>query len=150
MPIKLSSPAFSNGDPIPEQYGYTRQNINPPLVIDGVPETARSLVLIMDDPDAREPAGKIWDHWLIWNIEPATGKIPEDWDGDGATEGNNDYGESGYGGPNPPDGKHTYYFKLYALDTELDLSTGASKDQLAAAMDGHILEQAELTGTFAP
>ncbi|WP_136717897.1 YbhB/YbcL family Raf kinase inhibitor-like protein [Halorientalis salina] len=150
--LQLSSPAFEDGEPIPEQYGYTEANVNPPLSITGVPDEAESLVLIVDDPDAEEPAGKIWDHWLVWNVDPDTEEIPEDWsaDAEGAVEGQNDYGEHGYGGPNPPDREHTYRFMGYALDTTLDLSSAADKDALHDAMTGHVLADATLEGTYAP
>jgi Raf kinase inhibitor-like YbhB/YbcL family protein len=146
----LSSSAFNDGEPIPEPYGYTEDNINPPLSIGGIPDETESLALIMDDPDAMEPAGKIWDHWVVWNIDPSTNEIPEDWTVTSATEGENDYEEPGYGGPNPPDREHTYYFKLYALDTSLDLDAGSKKEDLESAMKGHILDEAELTGTYTP
>lgn len=148
--FSLSSSAFSDGEPIPEPYGYTESNVNPPLTIEGVPEGTTSLALIMDDPDAMEPAGQIWDHWVVWNIDPSTGEIPENWDGGEAEQGTNDYGEPGYGGPNPPDKQHTYYFKLYALDSSLQLSPGASKEDVEKAMEGNILEKTELTGTYTP
>lgn len=150
--LSLSSPAFEDGTRIPEQYGYTADNVNPPLTIDGAPDDAESLALIVDDPDAMKPAGKIWDHWLVWNLPPDIGEIPEAWDADeaGATEGQNDYGEHGYGGPNPPDREHTYRFMLYALDTTLDLPPSADKETLQDAMTGHLLTDAQLEGTYAP
>jgi len=148
--LKLTSPAFSNGETIPDKYGYTRRNINPPLLIEGVPKEAQSLVLIMDDPDAVGPAGKVWDHWVIWNISPATREIPEDSVPPGAVEGRNDYGERGYGGPNPPDTKHTYRFKLYALDITLNLPPSSTKGEVREAIEGHILAQTQLEGTYAP
>lgn len=148
--MELTSPAFSDGDPIPEKYGYTEANVNPPLDLDGVPEGAASLALVMDDPDAVEPAGKVWDHWVVWNVDPDTSRVPEDWSATGALEGQNDYGERGYGGPNPPDRPHAYRFRLYALDAEPAVGAGATKDDLQAAMEGHVLAEAELTGTYAP
>lgn len=148
--LNLSSPEFEDGDPIPEKYGYTEANVNPPLTIRGVPSAAESLALIVDDPDAKEPAGKVWDHWLVWNVSPDREEIPEDWAADEATEGQNDYGEAGYGGPNPPDREHTYRFRLYALDTTLDLSPAATKDDLIDAMTGHVVDKARLDGTYAP
>lgn len=148
--LTLSSPAFDDGDPIPCRYGYTEANVNPPLEIDGVPDDADSLALVLDDPDALEPAGRIWDHWLVWNIDPDTRRIPEDWTPTTAVEGTNDYEERGYGGPNPPDREHTYCFHLYALDDTLDPGPGATKDELEAAMDGHVLDDALLKGTYAP
>ncbi|MCU4751383.1 YbhB/YbcL family Raf kinase inhibitor-like protein [Halobacteria archaeon AArc-curdl1] len=148
--IELTSPAFANGDPIPDKYGYTAENVNPPLEIDGVPDETESLALAMDDPDAVEPAGKIWDHWVVWNIDPTTSTIPEDWDASGAVQGRNDYGEQGYGGPNPPDREHTYRFRLFALDQRLDLGTDTTKGQLESAMDGKVIAETQLEGTYAP
>jgi Raf kinase inhibitor-like YbhB/YbcL family protein len=148
--LEFSSPAFEDGASIPREYGYTADDVNPPLEIDDVPEEATSLALIVDDPDALDPAGKIWDHWVVWNIDPARGSIPADWPAEGAVEGQNDYGTRGYGGPNPPDGEHTYRFRLFALDASLDLDPGATKDDLETAMDGHVLAEATLRGTYAP
>lgn len=148
--LQLTSPAFADGDSIPDKYGYTEQNVNPPLEIDGVPSEAESLALVIDDPDAVEPAGKVWDHWVVWNIDPATSTIPEDWDASGVVQGRNDYGEREYGGPNPPDREHTYRFKLYALDEELDLDAGATKDQLETAIEGKIVAETQFEGTYAP
>ncbi len=148
--FRLSSPEFDDGDPLPDRTGYTAENVNPPLTIEGVPEGTRSLALIMDDPDAMEPAGKIWDHWLVWDIPPDQGSIPEAWSADSAAEGINDYGEEGYGGPNPPDREHTYRFRLYAVDTTLDLPSGADRDTVEEALDGHVLDDTLLEGTYAP
>jgi Raf kinase inhibitor-like YbhB/YbcL family protein len=148
--LTLSSPEFEDGEPIPEKYGYTEANVNPPLTIHDVPAEAESLALLVDDPDAKEPAGKVWDHWTVWNISPDRESIPEDWSADEATEGQNDYGEQGYGGPNPPDRKHTYRFRLYALDTTLDLSPSATKEDLVDAMTGHVVDKARIDGTYAP
>ena len=146
--LTLASSAFDDGERIPAKYGYTNDDVNPPLEIDGVPDDANSLALIVDDPDARAPAGKIWDHWVVWNVPPTTATIPEDWHPSEAAEGTNDYGGRGYGGPNPPDRDHTYQFELYALDTSLDLDTGTGADALRSAMDGHVLEQTRLEGTY--
>jgi len=151
MALSLSSRAFDDGNRIPEKYGYDEANVNPPLSVAGVPDGAASLALVVDDPDAREPAGKIWDHWVVWNIPPET-DVPEDWnaESDGATEGVNDFDERGYGGPAPPDKEHTYRFTLYALDTTLDLPDTATKADLEDAIEGHVLEQVTLEGTYAP
>jgi len=146
----LSSPAFDDGGEIPDKYGYTEANVNPPFSIDGVPVEAESLVLLSDDPDAKEPAGKIWDHWIVWDITPDRSEIPEGWSPEEATEGQNDYGEQGYGGPNPPDGEHTYRFRLYALDTTLGLPSSATKDELIDAMTGNVVDKARYDGTYAP
>ncbi len=148
--LKLSSPAFNHGDDIPRKYGYKNKNVSPPFLIESIPQGTKSLALIMDDPDAMAPAGKIWVHWVIWNINPKTKQIPEGGKPPGAFEGKNDYGEVGYGGPNPPDKEHTYLFKLYALDTVLDLKKGTTKKQVEKAMKGHILEKTVLKGTYAP
>ena len=98
----------------------------------------------MDDPDAMGAVGKVWVHWVVWNINPDTKRFND------ALEGMTDFGEVGYGGPAPPDKRHTYVFKLYALDTKLDLSNESTKADLEKAMEGHIIEQATLTGTYAP
>jgi Raf kinase inhibitor-like YbhB/YbcL family protein len=148
--LSLVSPAFRNGEPLPEKYGYTRQNVNPPFQIDGIPSNTQSLVLIMDDPDALKPAGKVWDHWMVWNIPPTVNKIPEGWNPADAVEGTNSYGNTGYGGPNPPDKKHTYRFKLYALDTLLELPSSSTKKEIGQAMNHHILAQTQLEGTYTP
>lgn len=148
--MDLTSPAFEDGDPIPDEYGYTERNISPPLTVHGVPEEAETLALVVDDPDAVEPAGKVWDHWLLWNIPADTTGIPEDASIPGAVEGRNDYGEQGYGGPNPPDREHTYRFRLYALDTTLDLEPGAGKEELLDAMEGHVVAETAFHGTYAP
>lgn len=146
--MKLTTSEFEDGSEIPERHGYTRENVNPELKISEVPEEAKSLVLIMDDPDAMEPAGKIWVHWTLWNIDPETSKIGE---GEApGVEGTTDFRDTGYGGPNPPDGEHTYYFRLYALDQELNLEEGASRDELEDAMEGKVIEETELKGRFKP
>lgn len=149
--LTLSSSAFDDGEPIPEKHGYEADNVSPPLSVSGVPDDAESLALVMDDPDAMEPAGKIWDHWVVGNI-PTDVEIPEGWDptDDGAIEGKNDFDETGYGGPAPPDREHTYRFKLYALDTTLDLSAAAGKDTIEDRMEGHVLNEASLEGTYTP
>lgn len=146
----LRSPEFDDGERIPDRYGYEADDVNPPLEIDGVPDDADSLALLVDDPDAMEPAGKVWDHWIVWNVPPEESSIPEDWTPDdvGATEGTNDYGGTGWGGPNPPDREHTYRFECYALDTTLDLPADASADDLRDAMEGHVLDEARLEGTY--
>jgi len=148
--IRLTSPAFKNGGSIAEKYGYTRQDVNPPLQIGGIPNGIRSLVLIMDDPDALEPTGKVWDHWLVWNIPPTIYDIPEGWHATDAIEGTTDFGTTGYGGPNPPDKKHTYRFKLYALDIQLNLPSSSTKKEVGRAMSHHIVAQTQLEGTFTP
>ena len=148
--FRLTSPAFDDGGAIPMQYGRSAANVNPPLSIAGVPTKATSLALIVDDPDAVGPAGKVWLHWLVWNVPPETTEIPEGWEPTAAVEGTNDFGETGYGGPAPPDDTHTYRFKCYALDAMLDLPSSASKRDVGAAMAGHVLAQTQLTGTYSP
>jgi Raf kinase inhibitor-like YbhB/YbcL family protein len=140
--LKLTSPVFENNGDIPSRYTCQGDNINPPLDIEGVPADAKSLVLIVDDPDA--PMG-IWVHWVVWNIKP-TDKIKED--SAPGVQGVNDFGKQDYGGPCPPSGKHRYFFKLYALDTELDLDEGAHKKDVEGAMKGHILDKAEIVGLY--
>ncbi len=148
--MRLGSSAFEGGGTIPERHGYYGDNVSPPLEIGDVPPDAESLALVVDDPDAVEPAGKVWDHWVMWGIPPATERIEEGGPVSGAIEGVNDFGENGYGGPAPPDGEHTYRFRLYALDTGLDLPPSAGKAELEDAMEDHVLESVELTGRFAP
>ena len=142
--LKLTSSAFSDGDEIPRECGYKNGNKQPPLTVSGVPEGTKSLALIMDDPDAMGAVGKVWVHWVAWNIEPTTELENL------TTEGMTDFGEVGYGGPAPPDKRHTYVFKLYALDGILDLSNESTKADVEKAMEDHIIEQATLTGTYAP
>ncbi|MFQ3275621.1 MAG: Raf kinase inhibitor-like YbhB/YbcL family protein [Candidatus Nanohaloarchaea archaeon] len=146
--MKLTSPGFQDGGDIPEKHGYPKENVNPALEISGVPDNAESLVLLMDDPDAREPAGKIWDHWTVWNIDSSISEISE---GESpGVEGMTDFGSRGYGGPNPPDGTHTYRFRVYALDTELDLPEDSTKADVMEAMKDHVLDQAQLEGKYDP
>lgn len=145
--LSLTSPAFDDGDPIPRQYGYEVENVNPPLRIAGVPDDAASLALVIDDPDA---PGGTWVHWLAWNVAPDRTEIPEDWTPSSAVEGANSWEEVGYGGPNPPDTRHTYRFEVYALTTTLDLERGADRDELDAALRGNVLANDLLTGTYAP
>ncbi|MEF8976504.1 MAG: YbhB/YbcL family Raf kinase inhibitor-like protein [Halapricum sp.] len=148
--LRISSPAFEDGEPIPEEYGYTERNVNPPFRFDSVPDEAETLALIVDDPDAVEPAGKVWDHWVVWNVPADRDEIPEDWGAADAVEGVNDYGERGYGGPNPPDGEHTYRIELYAVEASVDLASSAGADDLRAALEGKIVETATMEGTYAP
>ena len=153
--LQLTSPAFSHGDEIPRKCGYKNGNSSPPLTIQmGESSDTKSLSLIMDDPDAMGAVGKVWVHWVTWNIAPAepNGLFGVGWNTkfNGAIEGMTDFGEVGYGGPAPPDKKHTYVFKLYALDTDLDLPDKSTKADVEKAMEGHIIEQTQLTGTYAP
>ncbi len=148
--FELKSSAFSEGQKIPDKYGYTNENVNPPLEIRGIPVETESLVLVMDDPDAFKEPGESWDHWIVWNIPPDTNEIPEGKVPSDSEVGKTDFGEEGYGGPNPPDDEHTYRFKVYALDTKLDLPPGSTKENVEKAMKDHIIKQARLSGTYAP
>ncbi|MFB6150841.1 MAG: YbhB/YbcL family Raf kinase inhibitor-like protein [Haloarculaceae archaeon] len=148
--LELTSPAFGDGERIPEKYGHDAENVNPPLSISGVPSDASSLVLIVDDPDAVEPAGEVWLHWLVWNIPASRTEIPEGWNPSEAVQGKNDFGNRRYGGPAPPDEAHTYRFKLYALDATLDLPASAGKREVGRAMEGQVVAQTQLEGTYAP
>jgi len=146
--MQLTSSAFSEGGEIPRECGYKNGNKEPTLAISGLPDETESLALIMDDPDAMGAVGKVWVHWVVWNIWPVSNTGVVDYNQ--ASEGMTDFGEVGYGGPAPPDKRHTYVFKLYALDTKLDLPDKSTKADVEKAMEGHILEQATLTGTYAP
>jgi hypothetical protein len=148
--MQLTSTGFSDGGEIPLELGYKKQNEPPALSINGIPEGTKSLALIMDDPDAMGAVGKVWVHWVVWNIDPTKPFITGNPRESGFVEGMTDFGEVGYGGPAPPDKRHTYVFKLYALDTELDLPDKSTKADLEKAMEGHIIDQATLTGTYAP
>ena len=145
--LRLTSSYFSDGGEIPRRCGYKDENEQPTLTICGIPDEAVELALIMDDPDAMGAVGKVWVHWVIWNINPDTGQVDGYIDD---PEGMTDFGERGYGGPAPPDKRHTYVFKLYALDITLDLPDKSTKADVEKAMEGHIIEQTQLTGTYAP
>lgn len=150
--MKLTSPAFTDGGKIPSKYTCDSQNINPPLTFSDVPEDAKSLVLIMDDPDipdfVKDKFGiKVWDHWVVFNIPPTTKGVMEGKNLPGKL-GKNTGGKNAYGGPCPPDREHRYFFKLYALDTHLDLPEGAAKAEVEKAMKGHILAEAKLMGKY--
>jgi len=150
MSFELTSPAFSQGEPIPEKYSCKGEDISPPLAWGDPPQGTQSFVLIVDDPDA--PVGT-WDHWILFNIPANTRGLEENLPIIGANQGsilvgNNSWKRTDYGGPCPPSGTHRYFFKLYAVDTTLSLQSGASKGQVLEALDGHILAQAELLGTF--
>lgn len=143
--MKISSPAFRHNDSIPAKYTCDGADVNPPLRFEDVPPNAKSLALIVDDPDA--PRGT-WVHWVVWNISPDTREVPEDSVPKGALQGMNDFRKIEYGGPCPPSGTHRYFFKLYALDTLLTLGKNADKASLEAAMQGHIISRAELIGRY--
>lgn len=148
--MDISSRAFSDGEEIPEKYGYRRDNVNPPLEFSEIPEEAEVLVLIVDDPDAVEPAGKIWTHWLMWNIPVETEGIGEGEKPIGAIEGKNDFGDKDYGGPNPPDKEHKYRFRLYAVNSQPELDNSAEKEDIEQEIKGQVIEEALLEGTYEP
>lgn len=144
--MKISSSAFEYGSPIPPRYSREGDNQSPPLQFEEVPSEARSLVLIVDDPDA--PHGT-FTHWIVFNIESGTAAFHENQPPREVRFGMNDWGETSYGGPRPPDGEHRYFFKLYALDSLLALPTGASRREIERAMETHVVANAELMGRFA-
>ena len=143
--LQLVSPVFKHNEFIPEKYTCDGKDINPPLLIENIPSGTKSMALIVDDPDA--PAGT-WVHWVVWNISPDTKEMKESSVPEGAQQGVNDFRKHQYGGPCPPSGTHRYFFKLYALDTMLNLGSKAKKSDLEQAMKGHILEKTELVGRF--
>jgi Raf kinase inhibitor-like YbhB/YbcL family protein len=149
--MELTSTAFTNGAAIPAKHTCDAKDVSPPLKWSGVPAGAKSLVLIVDDPDA--PVGT-WVHWVLYGLPVTATELPEglpksQYVAGGARQGLNDFKRLGYGGPCPPPGKpHRYFFKLYALDAALDLKPGLKKQDLEAAMQKHILAQAELMGTY--
>jgi hypothetical protein len=142
--MKVTSTAFGQGANIPSKFSCDGANTSPPLQIQDVPSGAKSLVLIVDDPDA--PSG-LFTHWAVWNISPQTNTVPEGSAPKGV-QGTNDFDRSGYGGPCPPSGTHRYYFKVFALDGELNLPSGAKRSQLDTAMKGHVVAQGELMGRY--
>lgn len=148
--ITVKSPEFGYGDFIPVKYTCDGEDVSPPLEWTNVPEGTKSFVLICDDPDA--PLG-IWDHWILFNIPPDVRKLeagikPLEKLENGAVHGKNSWGKLGYGGPCPPSGTHRYFFKLYALDTTLDLKPGATKKEVLKKMEGHIIGYGELMGKY--
>lgn len=154
MAMSLSSPAFEPDSAIPARHTCDGEELSPPLRWSGVPPAAQSLVLVVDDPDAPDPAApqRTWVHWLLYNLPPTADGLPE---GVGAAqlpagtrEGSNDWKRTGYGGPCPPIGRHRYFHKLYALDIPLPDLHEPSKASLIQAMEGHVLEQAQLVGTY--
>jgi len=148
--VKLTSTAFKEGQPIPATYTCKGVNISPPLEWSGVPKSAKTLAIIADDPDA--PSGT-WVHWVLYNLPadniglvenvPVTESLKA-----GGFQGKNDFGKIGYGGPCPPSGTHRYFFKIYALDAELPLKAGATKAEVEKAMEGHVVSQGQLMGTY--
>ena len=139
--FSISSNDFNEGEEIQKKFGYKFENQQPQIDFKNILDGTKTIALIMDDPDAMGAVGKVWVHWLEYHyVNDITTII----------QGKNDFGETGYGGPAPPDKRHTYIFKVYALDTVLELKEGYSKQELEDAMKGHIIAEAKLTGTFAP
>ena len=150
MDIKITSTAFEEGGMIPEKYTCDGIDVSPPLTWTSIPEGTKALALICDDPDA--PIGT-WVHWVLFNLPANIIEMPENIPTErelenGAKQGMNDFRKIGYGGPCPPGGTHRYYFKLFALDIELNLEAGATKSQLLEAMEGHILGEGQLMGRY--
>jgi Raf kinase inhibitor-like YbhB/YbcL family protein len=143
--MKITSSAFQEGGNIPSKFTCDGANTSPPLHIEQVPAAAKSLVLIVDDPDA--PVG-LFTHWIAWNIDPKSTEIAEGSAPGKAVQGRSDFGKVGYGGPCPPSGTHRYFFRIYALDRQLDLSAGSRRKQLNDAMRGHIIGEGQLMGRY--
>lgn len=143
--ISITSPSVQAGGDIPAKFACDGTNVSPELHISAAPNEAKSLVLIVDDPDA--PRG-LFTHWIVWNIDPKTTRIAETSAPSAGIQGTNDFGKRNYGGPCPPSGTHRYFFKIFALDTKLELKPGARRAELDAAMRGHVLAQGELMGRY--
>jgi Raf kinase inhibitor-like YbhB/YbcL family protein len=143
--ISITSSSFQAGGDIPAKFTCDGTNVSPALQIGGVPNEAKSLVLLVDDPDA--PRG-LFTHWIIWNIDPKTTRVAENSAPAAGVQGTNDFGKRNYGGPCPPSGTHRYFFKIFALDTKLELKPNARRAELDAAMRGHVLAQGELMGRY--
>jgi Raf kinase inhibitor-like YbhB/YbcL family protein len=154
MSLTLTSPAFTAGHDIPSDFTCEGGDVSPALAWSGIPAGTRSLALIVDDPDAPDPAAPkmTWVHWVLYNIPPDTKRLPEAIEPEslptGTLEGKNDWKRTGYGGPCPPIGRHRYFFKLFALDVILPDLKHPTKAQLEKAMEGHVLEKVELMGTY--
>lgn len=140
--LSVSSPAFSHEGILPEKYSCDGEGINPPIVIDNIPEEAKKLALIVEDPDA--PSG-VYDHWIVWNI-PVRKSIAEN--SNPGTSGNNSSGKTGYHPACPPSGEHRYFFHVFALDTEIDLLAGESREKLEELMEGHVLARGTVMGRY--
>ncbi|HEY1583827.1 MAG TPA: YbhB/YbcL family Raf kinase inhibitor-like protein [Chthoniobacterales bacterium] len=139
--LRITSAAFREGAMIPDRFTCKGADHNPPLHFEGIPKNAKSLVLIVDDPDA---PGGLFSHWLLWNISPTAMEVSEHTVPTGAIEGTNDFGKIGYDGPCPPSGTHRYLFRLVALDRKLDLAPGAKRAALERAVQSHVLARGEL------
>lgn len=154
MPLTLTSSSFPHGGEIPARHTCQGAESSPPLAWEGVPPETRSLALIVDDPDAPDPATpkRVWVHWVLWDLPPSAGALPEGVsDGalpEGTRVGMNDMNDFAYGGPCPPIGRHRYFHRLYALDTLIGELEEPTKRSLLAAMEGHVLASAELMGTY--
>ena len=152
--MKLSSPSFENQGNIPQKFTCDGEDISPALEWSGAPEGSETFVLIVDDPDAPDPANPrmTWVHWVLYNIPAAVGSLPEGVEDsdlpEGTLQGRNDWNKTGYGGPCPPMGQHRYFHKLYALDTVVPDLGQPTKEKLEKAMDGHIISRAELIGLY--
>ena len=142
--MKITSSAFQEGGNIPSKFTCDGANVNPPLHIEQVPAQAKSLALIVDDPDA---PGGLFIHWLVWGIDPKTTEIAENGVPPNAVQGKNGFGKTGYGGPCPPSGTHRYYFRVYALDVA-QVQVGSTRADLDRAMQGHIIGQGQLMGRY--
>jgi len=150
MSITLTSPSFEEGEMIPVQYTCDGKNISPALNWKNIPDSTKSLALIVEDPDA---PGQTWIHWVLYNIPPSVTELPENTSADkklknGAVNGTSSFRKLGYGGPCPPSGTHRYFFRIYALNTMLNLDPGATKTELVDAMKGHILSEGQLMGRY--
>lgn len=143
--LTLTSPAFGEGERIPARYTCDGADEPPPLTWTDIPTGVATYALVMDDPDA---PGQTWVHWVLFNIPEDIRELPDGETSSAGVGGENSWGDIGYGGPCPPDGEHRYFFKLYALDVELDLAAGADKDALLGAIEGHVLAQGQLMGTY--
>src|SRR5882672_228265 len=154
MSIKVTSPAFQPGGPIPSKYTCEGQDISPPLAWSGAPAATKSFALIVDDPDAPDPAKpqRVYVHWVVYNLPATTTALAENGSKKGVlrggVQGKNDWGKAEYGGPCPPIGRHRYFFKLYALDTELTGLSSPTKADVERAMKGHVVDSGELIGTY--
>ncbi len=147
MPLAVTSPAFAAGNPIPAKFTCEGQDLSPALRVSGMPPSAKSLVLVMDDPDA--PRG-LWTHWTAWDLPPGLADIPEGFRPatQGGIEGKTSAGSTGYHGPCPPGGTHRYFFHVYGMDKTLGLAAGADRGALDRAMRGHVVAEGSLMGTF--
>ena len=143
--MKIKTTTFQEGGKIPSKFTCDGADANPPLRFEGTPAEAKTLALIVDDPDA---PGGLFTHWLVWNIDPKTTSVEENSAPSNGVQGKNDFGKSGYGGPCPPSGTHRYFFKIFALDRQLDLAADSKRAQLDAQIRGHIVAQGELIGRY--